>query len=171
MHHLNEAPVSMPMLPRNSVRGLLTSTIVALALGGCSFSYSSGSAPPSNRSSHDNRGKVVHKSAPSKKVDNREKALPSSSGEKPITKASATTEPDAPVKADPTPAVEPDEPTGPKRTQTAPKRTKGAPKRTPVADDTVEANDSTSPNAGTSFKAKTKPATPPTASDNLVAPQ
>ncbi|MBL8941804.1 MAG: hypothetical protein JNK45_01600 [Myxococcales bacterium] len=162
------------MLPRNSVRGLLTSTIVALALGGCSFSYSSGSAPPSNRSSHDNHGKVVHKSAPSKKVDNREKALPSSSGEKPITKASAekaTTQPDAPVKADPTPAVEPDEPAAPKRTQTAPKRTKGAPKRTPVADDTAEATESDAPNAGTSFKAKTKPATPPTASDTLVAPQ
>lgn len=169
MHHQNEAPVPMPMLPRNSVRGLLTSTIVALALGGCSFSYSSGSAPPSNRSSHDNHGKVVHKSAPSKKVDNREKALPSSSGEKPITKA--TTEPDAPVKADPTPEAEPDEPAAPKRTQTAPKRTKGAPKRTPVADDTAETTDSDSPNAGTSFKAKTKPTTPPNASDTLVAPQ
>lgn len=166
----------MPMFHRTPVRGLLMSTIVALALGGCSFSYSSGSSPPSNQA-RSNHGKPVPKKT-TQKVDNREKALPSSSGEKPISKGNTDPAPEPPKKAEPTPEVEPDE-AAPKRTTGAPKRTTGAPKRTPsdptrtpVEDDTADTtDDSGKPNAGTSFKAKPAPKKPPTASGDLVAPR
>ncbi len=160
----------MSMLHRNSFRSLLASSIVALALGGCSFSYSSGSAPPSNHA-HSNHGKPVHKSSGGKKVDNREKALPSSSGEKPISKATdPAPERDLPKATDPTPAPEP-EVVAPQRTKSAPKRTTGAPKRTPVADDTAEVSDTDTPASNTTIKAKTKPASPPSGSKTIVAPQ
>jgi hypothetical protein len=156
----------MSMFNRISMRALLTSSIVALALGGCSFSYSSGSAPPSHSSS--NRGKQLPKKSSPKKVDNREKPLPSKSGEKPLTKA----QPDP----DPTPAPEREvEATddAPERTKAAPKRTKGAPKRTPTGDttETVEAEDDVSPSSVGSLKAKPKPKTPPSSQGTLVAPQ
>jgi hypothetical protein len=153
----------MPMFHRISMRALLTSSIVALALGGCSFSYSSGSAPPSH--SHSNHGKSLPKSSSPKKVDNREKALPSKSGEKPITKAVPDSDPTPP------PPVREVEDDAPERTKTAPKRTKGAPKRTPVGDETVEAEEDVSPSSVGSLKAKTKPATPPSSQGTLVAPQ
>lgn len=153
----------MSMFNRISMRALLTSSIVALALGGCSFSYSSGSAPPNH--SHSNHGKQLPKSSSSKKVDNREKPLHKSSGEKPLTKADPEPEP--------TPAPEREvNDDAPERTKTAPKRTKGAPKRTPTgtADDTVEAEEDVSPSSVGSLKAKTKPATPPSSQGTLVAP-
>lgn len=159
----------MSMLHRISVRGLLTASIVALALGGCSFSYSSGSRPPSNHS-HANHGKPIHKSSGGKQIDNSEKPLPSKSGEKPLTKAPVR---DPEPAADPTPAPKRDDEVAPVRTKSAPKRTKSAPKRTPTpdaGDDTVETVDTGSTPG--SFKAKTKPATPPKgASDTLVSPQ
>jgi len=152
----------MSMLNRISLRALLTSSIVAFAIGGCSFSYSSGSAPPSSHS-HSNHGKKMPKSSGSKKVDNREKALPHSSGEKPISKAKADSETSPPKRE-----VNDDSPA---RETTAPKRTKGAPKRTPTGDDTVEANKDVSPSSVGSLKAKTKPATPPSSQGSLVAPR
>jgi hypothetical protein len=155
------------MLHPISLRALLTSSILALALGGCSFHYSSGSAPPSN---HSNHAKHPKKSS-SKKVDNSEKPLYRSSDEKPLTKVD-NDEKTKPA-ADPTPAPkrEVDDETAPERTKTAPKRTKGAPKRTPTGDETVEADEDDSPSSSGSLKAKTKPKTPPSSQGSLVAPR
>lgn len=160
----------MPILHRIPLRALLTSSIVALALGGCSFHYSSGSSSPS-RNSGGSSVKPVHSKKSPTKVDNRVKPV-SSSDTKGTKKVDSTPDatPDAPAKVNP-PKRDLPESGEATRTTGAPKRTPAPAKRTPVADDTQEVEDGGSPASSTTFKAKTKPKTPPADNDTLVAPK
>ena len=109
----------MPMLHPISLRALLTSSILALALGGCSFHYSSGSAPPSKGSNHT---KHPPKKSSSKKVDNSEKPLYRAAGEKPLTKVDNDEKPAPTPTVDPTPPPKREEPKKKEEPKPAPRR-------------------------------------------------
>lgn len=169
----------MAMSHRNPTRrGIVMTALLGLVLGGCSFSYSSGSSPSNspNRSS----GKPVsraHAHTSSGKSDNRGKPIPRSGSDdngsgKPVSKGDG--EPDAPTRDDADDA--------PTRTPTAdpPERTKNPPKRTKVPasrtdgdttdDDGTQSTVRRSPASNTTIRAKTK-VDDPSASNNLVAPE
>lgn len=118
---------------RSVVRGLLTSSVVALVMGGCSISFGSGSSssPSSYPYAYSGGGKPVSSYNAMGRVDDREKPLPGITKAKPIPKAEG---PHRKPVVDPTPAPTRDEPAPPKRTKKAPKRTKPAvePTRTPA---------------------------------------
>ena len=118
---------------RSVVRGLLTSSVVALVMSGCSISFGSGSSssPSSYPYAYSGGGKPVASYNAMGRVDDREKPLPGVSKDKPVTKAPG---PHRKPTVDPTPAPTRDEPAGPKRIKKAPKRTKptAEPTRTPA---------------------------------------
>jgi hypothetical protein len=166
----------MAMSHRISIRrGILTTALLGLVLGGCSFSYSSGSSPSNapNRSA----GKPVnhaHAHTSSGKADNHGKPISrsGSSGDgsgKSISKGD--NEPDAPTRVDAddpptrTPKADP-----PERTKNPPKRTKVPTTRTPAEDDADADATRRSPASNTTIRAKTK-VDDPSASDNVVAPK
>jgi hypothetical protein len=161
----------MSIFHRIPLRALLTSSIVALALGGCSFHYSSGSSAPSSGSSGGSSVKPVNSSTSSTKVDNRVKPI-KSTDTKPVKKVDATPDPvaDTPAKVDPPKRNLPADDATPTRTTGAPKRTPAPPARTQPTDDAGQAGGD-SPASSTTFKAKTKPKAPPADNDTLVAPQ
>jgi hypothetical protein len=115
---------------RSVFRGLLTSSVAAIALGGCSISFGSGSgasAPGSYNWGANGGGKPIatHNLG---RVDDREKPLPGTSTDKPIHKAEG---PHRKPVADPTPTRDEPSTAGPKRIKKAPKRTKPAATRIP----------------------------------------
>ena len=114
---------------RTVCRGLLTSSVVAFLISGCSFSFGSGGSSSSNNPWGYGAGAGRPLSQNFDNVDDREKPLPSSH-DKAIPKA---TGPHRTPTADPTPAPTRDKPTthAPKRTKPAPKRIKPA-TRTPA---------------------------------------
>jgi hypothetical protein len=106
---------------------LLTSSVVALVMSGCSISFGSGSSssPSSYPYAYSGGGKPVASYNAMGRVDDREKPLPG------VTKAPG---PHRKPSVDPTPAPTRDEPAAPKRIKKAPKRTKPTvePTRTPA---------------------------------------
>jgi hypothetical protein len=167
----------MAMSHRTIHRGILMTALLGLTLGGCSFSYSSGSSASPNQGSSGKSVSHARAHANSGSGDNHGKPISRSGGSgsgKSISKGDNTPD-DPPTRAnadddDPptrTPTADP-----PKRTKVPPKRTKVPATRTPSTEDdtNVQSGTSTSPASSNTIRAKTKVTPPPTASDNLVAP-